>query len=50
MQALVCVEPFQLEILQRALPVRGPDEVLLRIRRIGICGTDMHIFTGSHPF
>lgn len=50
MQALVCVEPFQLEILQRALPIRGPDEVLLRIRRIGICGTDMHIFTGSHPF
>lgn len=50
MQALVCVEPFQLELQQRALPVRGPDDVLLRIRRIGICGTDMHIFTGSHPF
>lgn len=50
MQALVCVEPFQLEIQQRALPVRGPDEILVRIRRIGVCGTDMHIFSGTHPF
>ena len=25
-------------------------EVLLRVRRIGLCGTDMHIFRGTQPF
>jgi 2-desacetyl-2-hydroxyethyl bacteriochlorophyllide A dehydrogenase len=27
-------------------PVPGPDEALLRVRRVGICGTDLHIFQG----
>lgn len=25
-------------------PVAGPDDVLVRVRRTGICGTDLHIF------
>ncbi len=25
------------------------DEVLLRIRKIGICGSDVHVFHGKHP-
>src|SRR5712691_1945320 len=29
-----------------AVPVAGPDEALLRVRRVGICGTDLHIFQG----
>ena len=29
-----------------AMPVAGPDEALLRVRRVGICGTDLHIFQG----
>ena len=28
------------------VPRPGPDEALLRIRRVGICGTDLHIFQG----
>jgi 2-desacetyl-2-hydroxyethyl bacteriochlorophyllide A dehydrogenase len=28
------------------IPVPGPDEALLRVRRVGICGTDLHIFQG----
>lgn len=32
------------------MPVPADGEVLLRIRRIGICGTDMHIFRGTQPF
>jgi len=27
-----------------------PDEILLRIRRIGICGSDIHVYYGKHPF
>src|SRR5215468_3063389 len=28
------------------LPTPGPEEALLRVRRVGICGTDLHIFQG----
>lgn len=50
MKALVCVAPNEARIEERARPVAGPDDVLLRIRRVGLCGTDFHIFTGNQPF
>ena len=28
------------------MPVPGPDEALLKVRRVGICGSDLHIFQG----
>ena len=28
------------------VPIPGPTEALLRVRRVGICGTDLHIFQG----
>jgi len=50
MRAIVCHEPFQLGLAIREEPVAGPGEVLIRIRRVGLCGTDYHIFSGKHPF
>jgi 2-desacetyl-2-hydroxyethyl bacteriochlorophyllide A dehydrogenase len=35
---------------ERPVPAAGADEVLIRIRRVGVCGTDLHIFTGNQPF
>ncbi|RZJ06825.1 MAG: zinc-binding alcohol dehydrogenase family protein [Rubrivivax sp.] len=29
---------------------RQPGEVLLRVKRVGVCGTDLHIFTGNQPY
>ncbi|MGC3943554.1 MAG: zinc-binding alcohol dehydrogenase family protein [Chryseolinea sp.] len=50
MKALVCLEPFRFEYRDvERLPLK-PDHVLLRIRRIGICGTDLHAFEGTQPF
>ena len=31
-------------------PQAGPGEVLLRIHRIGVCGSDVHVNHGAHPF
>jgi 2-desacetyl-2-hydroxyethyl bacteriochlorophyllide A dehydrogenase len=50
MKALVCVGPLEARIEERARPARGDGEVLIRMRRVGICGTDYHIFDGSQPF
>jgi len=50
MDVLVCTQPGELKIEQRAAPQAGPGEALVRPRRIGICGTDYHIYEGNQPF
>lgn len=48
--ALVCHRPGRLQIERRPVPRVEPGTALVRPRRIGICGTDFHIFEGKHPF
>lgn len=48
--ALVCSAPGQLAVAEREAPQAGPDQALVRPLRVGICGTDYHIFQGKHPF
>jgi L-gulonate 5-dehydrogenase len=43
-------EPHQLVVDDRQAPQPGPGEVAIRVRRAGICGSDMHILHGSNPF
>ncbi|WP_372680547.1 alcohol dehydrogenase catalytic domain-containing protein, partial [Desulfosarcina sp.] len=31
-------------------PAPAPGEILIRIKRIGVCGSDVHVNHGSHPF
>lgn len=50
MLTIVCTTPGTLEARQTARPSRGEGEVLLRLRRVGVCGTDLHIFTGRQPY
>jgi L-iditol 2-dehydrogenase/threonine 3-dehydrogenase len=50
MRQAVMISPGVIEYLD--VPVPGSlkeDEVLLRIRKIGICGSDVHVFHGKHP-
>jgi 2-desacetyl-2-hydroxyethyl bacteriochlorophyllide A dehydrogenase len=50
MNTLVCVAPGELKLERRERPTPTLTEVLVRIRRVGICGTDMHIFRGTQPY
>ena len=50
MRSLVCTRPGAIAIEERPQPQPGAGEVVVRIRRAGVCGTDLHIFQGSHPF
>ena len=50
MRAVVCRRPGELALEERPEPERGETEVLVRVRRMGICGTDFHIYEGSHPY
>ncbi|MBT9596441.1 MAG: zinc-binding alcohol dehydrogenase family protein, partial [Vitreoscilla sp.] len=50
MLTVICETPGTLRAEDRPMPVRGDDEVLLRVKRVGVCGTDLHIFTGNQPY
>jgi len=50
MKAIVCKKPGQLSMEEMDLPILRPGEALVRIRRIGICGTDLHAFKGEQPY
>jgi 2-desacetyl-2-hydroxyethyl bacteriochlorophyllide A dehydrogenase len=49
-KALLCKAPNELVLVERPTPVIKPGEVLIRLRRAGVCGTDFHIFDGSQPY
>jgi 2-desacetyl-2-hydroxyethyl bacteriochlorophyllide A dehydrogenase len=50
MKAIVCERPGVIRLDERPDPTPAQGEVLVRIRRVGICGTDFHIFEGKHPY
>lgn len=46
MKTAVLLAPHELEIQEKPKPRPGPDEVLIRVRAVGICGSDTHYFAG----
>ena len=50
MNTLVCQEPKILRWEKRQIPIPGDDEVLIKIKTVGICGTDIHAWGGNQPF
>lgn len=47
MQALMYAGPWQMDVENVPNPTPGPGEVLIDVRAVGICGSDVHGFTGS---
>lgn len=45
----VLERPRQFGLIGRALPVAGPEEVVVRVAATAICHTDLGIYTGDHP-
>ena len=51
MQAIVLEKPGVFKRIEKAAPESpAPHEVLLKIRRLGVCGTDLHAYNGKQPF
>ncbi|RPH30967.1 zinc-binding alcohol dehydrogenase family protein [Buttiauxella warmboldiae] len=50
MQTLICDEPKKLVWKQRPIPKPGNREALIKIKTVGICGTDIHAWRGHQPF
>ncbi|MDU4962562.1 MAG: zinc-binding alcohol dehydrogenase family protein [Sporomusaceae bacterium] len=49
MQALVCEQPGVLRRELRPVPEPAAGQVLVRVRALGICGSDIHAFHGRQP-
>jgi 2-desacetyl-2-hydroxyethyl bacteriochlorophyllide A dehydrogenase len=50
MKLLVCTEPGKLSYTTKEIPQLQSGNTLLKIKRIGICGTDLHAFDGTQPY
>ena len=52
MRALVNYErsPYKVELRQKPVPEFGDDEVLLAVRGVGVCGSDLHQWHASHSW
>lgn len=50
MKALVCTEPGRMDYIDLPDPKIEAGHAIVRIRKICICGTDLHAFEGTQPF
>ncbi len=50
MRQAVMTAPHHLAFRDVPPPTPGQGQVRIRVRRIGICGSDIHVFHGQHPF
>ncbi len=48
MNQAVMTSPGQIEFREVPVPAVGPGEILIRMKRIGVCGSDIHVWHGKH--
>ncbi len=46
----VMTAPGVIEFREAATPEPGEGEVLVKMMRMGICGSDIHVYHGEHPY
>jgi L-iditol 2-dehydrogenase len=46
----VMTAPGEIVFHDIATPVLNMDQVLIRVKNIGICGSDIHVYHGLHPY
>lgn len=51
MKQAIMTSPGEIEILEVPNPAALKDnEVLINVKKIGVCGSDIHVYHGKHPF
>lgn len=46
----VMIAPGKIEFQEVPMPKAGKGQVVVKIMKIGICGSDIHVYHGKHPF
>ncbi len=50
MKQAVMTAPGAIEFRDVPAPVAGPGEIVMQTQRIGVCGSDIHVYHGLHPY
>jgi len=50
MKYIVCENPGSFKLKEKSKPLKGEGEAILSIKKIGICGTDLHAYKGNQAF
>ena len=51
MKTIVLEEPGRFTMTEREAPsAPGAGDALVRVHRVGVCGTDLHAYRGRQPF
>jgi len=50
MRQAILTGPKTIEFSDIEKPVIKPNEILMKVKKIGICGSDIHAYYGEHPF
>ncbi len=50
MKSLLCTEPGRFEYRDIKMPEPTMGHAIIKIKRIGVCGTDLHAFEGTQPY
>lgn len=50
MKYIVCEKPGEFLLKEKETPKRKKGEALLQINKVGICGTDLHAYSGNQAF
>lgn len=50
MNSLICLAPGQFEYHLADKPELSKGRAIIKIRRVGVCGTDLHAYGGNQPF
>jgi len=50
MRQAIMISPGKIEFQEISRPIPQLDEVLIQVKRIGVCGSDIHVYHGLHPY
>ena len=50
MQQAVMTQPGKIEFHEVPMPDPVPNHVIIQVKRIGVCGSDIHVYHGVHPY
>jgi L-iditol 2-dehydrogenase len=50
MKVATVTEPYKVEICEHPVPEVRDGDILIKVKVCGVCGSDLHLFKGTHPF
>lgn len=50
MKAIQVIKPYDIKIIEKEKPnIKNAKELIIKVKKVGICGSDIHIYHGTSP-